>query len=200
MPTNNSYCYDHVTARPCPDLPSDSAASLPPAPPPQTKRNPKFLALLLQTLIMVSVISLFLVFVGVAAIIVVHLCIAGGTLHRRRRRHHQQQPPQSSGTPTGHSLEELKKGLPRTLFRGAEEGGSKSRELCAICLEFVLEGEWCGFLPDCKHLFHSNCVEKWLLKVPSCPVCRSPVVLNSVPASLAGGHDDCGQLWAAVFS
>uniref|UniRef100_A0A7C9DKA9 RING-type domain-containing protein n=1 Tax=Opuntia streptacantha TaxID=393608 RepID=A0A7C9DKA9_OPUST len=160
-------------------------------PPPPSKSNPRFLPLLLQALIMTFVISLFFVFVGVAAIIFLHLCIAGGALHRRHRSHRLQSPHQTiSGdeeSSSGCSLEELKN-LPKSRFRGSET--------CAICLDNLLEGEICRILPSCNHVFHCNCVDKWLLKVPACPVCRSSVRSSNAEEKRMAGID-WEQLWAA---
>ncbi|KAL2944253.1 putative RING-H2 finger protein ATL53 [Bienertia sinuspersici] len=55
---------------------------------------------------------------------------------------------------------------------------SKDRELncingCSICLgEGYEDEEMCKVLPECNHVFHSNCIDQWLKKKQSCPVCR----------------------------
>ncbi|KAK9697498.1 hypothetical protein RND81_08G041300 [Saponaria officinalis] len=133
-------------------------------PPSSTKPNPKFLSILLQALIMTFIISLFFIFVGVAAIIFIHLCVVGGALHRRRIRRR----PISGDVESlsGFSLDSIK-ALPMSRIKGAE--------VCAICLEDVEKGEFFRVLPNCKHVFHLNCVDKWLVKVPACPTCRRTV-------------------------
>ncbi|KAI8552587.1 hypothetical protein RHMOL_Rhmol06G0278200 [Rhododendron molle] len=50
---------------------------------------------------------------------------------------------------------------------------------CAVCLEEFEEGERCGVLPLCNHWFHPECIGNWLLKNPTCPVCRIKVALVS---------------------
>jgi hypothetical protein len=46
---------------------------------------------------------------------------------------------------------------------------------CTICsLEFNVHQPLL-LLNVCQHLFHEHCVNKWLLKNPSCPLCRSSV-------------------------
>lgn len=151
-----------------------------------TKSNPKFLSLLLQALIMAFVISLFFIFIGVAAIIFLHLCIAGGAL--RHRRNQRRRPISGFGNSSSGYSSELLKTLPKSRFKGSE--------VCAICLDNVLEGEICRVLPDCKHVFHLNCVDKWLLKSPVCPVCRSSVRLLDHQVK---GRDAIGweHLWVA---
>ncbi|KAK7324583.1 hypothetical protein VNO77_28257 [Canavalia gladiata] len=44
---------------------------------------------------------------------------------------------------------------------------------CAICLEDFELGQFCQVFPVCSHIFHSNCIDNWLQKKLTCPVCRS---------------------------
>ena len=48
---------------------------------------------------------------------------------------------------------------------------------CTICLSDYEEFEKLKRLP-CLHLFHSDCVENWLKRVDSCPICRLSVASN----------------------
>lgn len=45
---------------------------------------------------------------------------------------------------------------------------------CCVCLDDVRKGDHCSLLPCC-HCFHSKCIEQWLLRSNSCPVCRTTV-------------------------
>lgn len=53
---------------------------------------------------------------------------------------------------------------------------------CCICLDGVDKGQVTTDLP-CSHIFHSTCVDAWLLQRPVCPVCRARVVVDYDSAS-----------------
>ena len=48
---------------------------------------------------------------------------------------------------------------------------------CSICLGDVEPGEQVRTL-QCKHHFHQDCLDVWLLKKPSCPLCITKVELS----------------------
>ncbi|KAF3452853.1 hypothetical protein FNV43_RR03286 [Rhamnella rubrinervis] len=156
---------------------SHGVQSLPPKP------NQKVLSLILKALIMTFITSLFFLFLGVAAILL--LCLAGGALHRRRRT-------QFSNSSIGLSSEDLLN-LPQ--FRYAKRITREAHSECVVCLDEYREGQWCRKLVGCNHVFHRRCLDTWLIKVPACPVCRTPVRLSSAEnSSLVGVGEDAKQL------
>lgn len=55
---------------------------------------------------------------------------------------------------------------------------------CTICLSSIEKGDKCRLLPGCKHVFHAACVDAWLMKVPTCPLCRASVAGMTKAADL----------------
>ncbi|KAM7252683.1 hypothetical protein ACFE04_008192 [Oxalis oulophora] len=62
---------------------------------------------------------------------------------------------------------------PLERFEGVEYKNNKEAEdeekLCAICYEELSEN---GKKTCCSHLFHGNCLARWLCRKTTCPMCR----------------------------
>ncbi|EXB50310.1 NEP1-interacting protein-like 1 [Morus notabilis] len=43
---------------------------------------------------------------------------------------------------------------------------------CSICLQEVKREESVRRLPNCGHFFHLDCIDQWLMRQGSCPICR----------------------------
>ncbi|CAL5409939.1 unnamed protein product [Camellia sinensis] len=52
--------------------------------------------------------------------------------------------------------------------------GEDDRE-CSVCLSNIIEEAIVRLLPNCKHLFHEDCIDVWLRSHMTCPVCRAMV-------------------------
>ncbi|PIA62062.1 hypothetical protein AQUCO_00200205v1 [Aquilegia coerulea] len=129
--------------------------------------------------ILVCVIFLF---VGIGVLLLFHFCVGGdplrwvffsrGTFIPRRRNTCYNMP-----------RVDLEK-LPCYDFN-AEEKDSNPVD-CAVCLENLKVGDRCRLLPRCKHSFHSQCIDSWLLKTPICPICRTSA--NSKRSCMISGE------------
>uniref|UniRef100_A0A0A0L6M6 RING-type domain-containing protein n=1 Tax=Cucumis sativus TaxID=3659 RepID=A0A0A0L6M6_CUCSA len=58
---------------------------------------------------------------------------------------------------------------------GSSEAATKCID-CAICLEDFENGELCQNFPVCNHIFHYSCIQHWLKKNMTCPICRCSIV------------------------
>ncbi|MQM13250.1 hypothetical protein Taro_046173 [Colocasia esculenta] len=58
----------------------------------------------------------------------------------------------------------------------AYSGGRTGSTVCAVCLNLFAEDQRVRGLPGCNHFFHAGCIDEWLRRSATCPICRSPVV------------------------
>ncbi|KDP44733.1 hypothetical protein JCGZ_01233 [Jatropha curcas] len=75
------------------------------------------------------------------------------------------------------------KALPITLHQSSSSSsscdlnssntGCEVETECCICLGLFDDGDKVKVLPNCKHFFHSECVDRWLTAQSSCPLCRA---------------------------
>ena len=50
-----------------------------------------------------------------------------------------------------------------------------SSPYCTICLEDAAEGEKMRRITACSHCFHVDCIDPWLMKKSTCPLCRAEI-------------------------
>lgn len=133
-------------------------------------------------MVMEIIISVVLLFMGIAVLVVIHVCIVGRAF--REGGGFSRGLVQRNGNSAASKLssEDLKK-LPCFEY-GSGDKASDRDEDCAVCLENFKAGEKCRLLPNCKHCFHAQCIDSWLLKTAICPVCRTGIALPESSASL----------------
>lgn len=121
-------------------------------------------------MVMAIIISLVLLFLGIGILVLIHLCIVAGAFRRGFAGDNNNTAERGSLESTSMSRDDIEK-LPSFDFRDRAKGSSPVD--CAVCLENFKAGDKCRLLPICKHSFHAQCVDLWLLKTPFCPICRT---------------------------
>ncbi|XP_022755027.1 NEP1-interacting protein-like 1 [Durio zibethinus] len=66
------------------------------------------------------------------------------------------------------------KALRKVKLQPEADGLGASTEECMICMEQLSPGTEVTCMP-CSHLFHGDCIEKWLNTSHRCPLCRFPM-------------------------
>ena len=127
------------------------------------------LAAATQLMLMAIILSVTLLFGGIVVLVLIHVCIVGRA--SRRGFSNGTTVERGSAGSTSMSRDDLDK-LPCYDYRANEERSSSPVD-CAVCLENFKMGDKCRLLPTCKHSFHAQCVDAWLLKTPICPICRT---------------------------
>ncbi|KAG1330314.1 RING-H2 finger protein ATL32 [Cocos nucifera] len=70
---------------------------------------------------------------------------------------------------------------------GAKQGTSAE---CAVCISVVEDGEEVRLLPNCKHVFHVQCIDMWLYSHSTCPLCRTAVEPKKMAKKVVAGEVD----------
>jgi hypothetical protein len=61
----------------------------------------------------------------------------------------------------------------RSLKSGESDEESEDRKsCCSICLSDYKESEVVRVIPNCGHMFHTDCIDQWLRSHATCPICR----------------------------
>ncbi|MQM13497.1 hypothetical protein Taro_046426 [Colocasia esculenta] len=79
--------------------------------------------------------------------------------------------------PAGLRPEELKS-LPSFAYHTANGTDSVEQYCCIVCRDQFQKNELVRRLRKCKHLFHAMCIDRWLSRMPTCPLCRCRVELE----------------------
>jgi len=78
--------------------------------------------------------------------------------------------------------------LPTRIFKlKSKKGSANSQEdsnqrSCCICFDDYKENEMVRTLP-CLHFFHKECIDRWLFKSQTCPLCKVDITRNDISVS-----------------
>lgn len=87
-------------------------------------------------------------------------------------------PPDDAAAATAPAAFHVDAGLDRAIvealpmFTFASLQGVKEGLECAVCLSRFEDADVLRLLPKCKHAFHLDCVDTWLVSHSTCPLCR----------------------------
>ncbi|KAH9790603.1 RING-type domain-containing protein [Citrus sinensis] len=125
-----------------------------------------------KVMVMAIIISVIFLFLGIGALIFIHVCIVARTFRAGLIRNNVAgaMVERSSIGSTSMSRDDVEK-LPCYEYLAKSKGSSPIE--CAVCLDNFNKGDKCRLLPICNHSFHAQCVDAWLLTNPNCPICRS---------------------------
>lgn len=63
--------------------------------------------------------------------------------------------------------------LPKFTYKPANPPDQNEVMECSVCLSSIEEEATIRLLPNCKHMFHVECIDVWLNSNKTCPVCRT---------------------------
>ncbi|KAG2687767.1 hypothetical protein I3760_09G066200 [Carya illinoinensis] len=63
--------------------------------------------------------------------------------------------------------------LPKFTYKAADALDQSEVIECSVCLSSIEEEAMVRLLPNCKHMFHVECIDVWLNSNKTCPVCRT---------------------------
>ncbi|KAJ8512135.1 hypothetical protein OPV22_002569 [Ensete ventricosum] len=65
--------------------------------------------------------------------------------------------------------------LPKTNITAENLETAGESLCCSVCLQDLQIGETVRRLPHCQHMFHLPCIDAWLIRHGSCPLCRRDI-------------------------
>ncbi|CAN1281197.1 RING-H2 finger protein ATL2 [Linum perenne] len=139
-------------------------------------------------IMLTAIVVLFFV---VVVMICLHLYARWYLLRARRRQMRRHPDTVNPSAAASRGLEaSVLKSLPVFVYSGDSEVESME---CAVCLSEFEEKEIGRTLPQCKHSFHTECIDMWFHSHSTCPLCRSPVEAASDDAELVSPSDVCNS-------
>jgi len=132
------------------------------------------------------IVSLLLV------LVILFTCYRARKNLQRQQQVQQQQQHEGAATvnaSSGHLTRSGKYPTPSVIIRNLpliqyHPLGAGSTQLCAICFEDFYEDDKIKLLP-CRHSYHGACIDAWLNRSHTCPMCNSDVIQAAgLPASI----------------
>ncbi|KAK4271661.1 hypothetical protein QN277_020321 [Acacia crassicarpa] len=68
--------------------------------------------------------------------------------------------------------------IPKLWYKQTDQFNDGEAVECSVCLAIIVEDAAVRVLPNCKHVFHVDCVDTWFASNTTCPICRTVVDLT----------------------
>lgn len=97
--------------------------------------------------------------------------------HRWRRQDSHSDSDDDDPFMQGVDLEDIEGHTVGHTFHGAtnaEAPGNPEHLKCMVCMEEFADGETLRSLP-CLHRYHQNCIDQWLVRCATCPICKQNI-------------------------
>eukprot|EP00249_Psilotum_nudum_P001871 c14608_g1_i2 orf=366-908(+) len=100
----------------------------------------------------------------------------------------------------GITPEAVRESLPSVVFEMLEQQHPQGDCECAVCLCDFHEGQEVRQLPCCWHVFHKDCIDRWLdHDQNSCPLCRSSLLTEQALTNKANMQAEQINSWVSPF-
>ncbi|CAO2146840.1 unnamed protein product [Urochloa humidicola] len=159
----------------------DAASIIQMEKPPQANRRSGRPKGVVHTATMAAVVAIFLVVAAASTVLLLALIAAAraSCRHRGISRYciPSSRDPSSPAPPRYRavlSLADLHR-LPSFAISDADGSDEIPASTCVVCLEAARSGERWRAMPACRHVFHADCVDRWLARSAACPLCRAAV-------------------------
>ncbi|XP_054800129.1 E3 ubiquitin-protein ligase ATL41-like [Prosopis cineraria] len=63
--------------------------------------------------------------------------------------------------------------IPKLWYKHTDQFNDGEAVECSVCLATIGEDATVRVLPNCKHVFHVDCVDTWFGTNTTCPICRT---------------------------
>ncbi|KAH7533169.1 E3 ubiquitin-protein ligase ATL41 [Ziziphus jujuba] len=150
-----------------------------------------------HNIMLTAIISLSVVILLVIALHIYARCVLQRQARRRAAIHQLgfTAAHAPSGEPPSQGLEpSVIAMLPMFVFKqvdnSTDDDGNNTTTECAVCLCTLEDEEMARLLPNCKHTFHAECVDKWFGSHSTCPICRTEAQPRPQPEPREGPVGD----------